>query len=156
MRLDKWLWSARFYRTRSLAADTISKGRVHLNGMAVKPARSVRIGDLISLQQGQKQLQVQVLGLNDQRGPACLAQQLYTETPASAKDRQRQALQRQLAPEPAETLTHGRPTKRERRQLNHLYHWNDHWSPAIEPPPPSDRLKAFFALDSKVCAGQVS
>ena len=84
MRLDKWLWAARFYKTRSLAVDEIQKGRVEVNGHHAKPSRDVRVGDtVVRRQQGGLARTVQVLGLSAQRGPAPVAQQLYAETPAS-------------------------------------------------------------------------
>ena len=129
-RIDKWLWAARFYKTRSLAVDEIGMGRVEINGQTVKPAREVRIGDTVRLRQGPVTTTVQVLGLSLQRGPAPVARQLYLETPESIADRARVAEQRRLAREPALSIAEGRPTKRDRRQLDH--HWNERWSAGID------------------------
>jgi ribosome-associated heat shock protein Hsp15 len=129
-RIDKWLWAARFYKTRALAVDEIGKGRVELNGQPVKPAREVRIGDLVCLRQGPVSTTVQVLGLSLQRGPAPVARQLYSETPASVVARTEALEQRRLAREPALSIAEGRPTKRDRRQLEH--HWNERWSAGLD------------------------
>ena len=134
MRLDKWLWAARFYKTRSLAVDEIQKGRVEVNGHHAKPSRDVRVGDTVVLrQQGGLARTVQVLGLSAQRGPAPVAQQLYAETPASIAARAEAAEQRRLAPEPAHALTEGRPTKRDRRDIERVRHdWDARWSASID------------------------
>ena len=129
-RIDKWLWAARFYKTRSLAVDEIGKGRVEVNGQVVKPAREIRTGDLVCLRQGPVTTTVQVLGLSLQRGPAPVARQLYSETPDSLAAREAAAVQRRLAREPALSIVEGRPTKRDRRQLEH--HWNERWSAGID------------------------
>ena len=92
-RIDKWLWAARFYKTRSLAVDEIGKGRVEVNGQVVKPAREIRTGDLVCLRQGPVTTTVQVLGLSLQRGPAPVARQLYSETPDSLAAREAAAVQ---------------------------------------------------------------
>ncbi|MGE4335679.1 MAG: RNA-binding S4 domain-containing protein [Pigmentiphaga sp.] len=117
VRLDKWLWAARFYKTRSLAADEIDKGRVQINDQAAKPAREVRLGDRIAIRREAVTITVLVLGLSQVRGPAPVAQQLYEETADSIAARQRLAEQRRLAPEPAHDIDTGRPTKRDRRDL---------------------------------------
>lgn len=83
MRLDKWLWSARFYKTRSLAAEEIGKGRAQVNGAVAKPSRDIRPGDKVTLQQGYLRREIVVLSLSMQRGPASQAQQLFEETQAS-------------------------------------------------------------------------
>ncbi|MDD0837133.1 RNA-binding S4 domain-containing protein [Curvibacter sp. HBC61] len=132
LRLDKWLWSARFYKTRSLAVEEISKGRVSVNGAAVKPAREVRPGDQVQLRQGPVERTVQVLGLSAQRGPAPAAQKLYEETAASVAAREQAAEQRRLAPEPALSLSEGRPTKRDRRHIERNRDWNERWSASID------------------------
>jgi ribosome-associated heat shock protein Hsp15 len=128
-RLDKWLWAARFYKTRSLASEAIAKGRVLVNGQAAKPSRSVRVGDRIELQQGPVRRAVEVLALSHIRGPATVAQQLYAETPDSIAARERSAEQRRLAPEPSSTIDQGRPTKRDRRRIAD---WQ-RWSVSIDP-----------------------
>lgn len=129
LRLDKWLWAARFYKTRALAVEEIGKGRVQVNGQAVKPSRDMRLGDLVSLRQGPVQREVKVLGLSHVRGPAPAAQALYEETPASITAREAAAEARRLAPEPAQTISQGRPTKQDRRRLAD---WGDRWSAEID------------------------
>ncbi|WP_343639443.1 RNA-binding S4 domain-containing protein [Roseateles sp.] len=128
LRLDKWLWAARFYKTRSLAVEEIGKGRVTVNGQAAKASRDVRVGDLVQLRQGQVDREVRVAGLSSVRGPAPVAQTLYEETPASVAARERAAEARRLAPEPADTIQQGRPTKQDRRKLAE---W-DRWSASID------------------------
>lgn len=116
MRLDKWLWAARFYKTRSLATDAVDGGKVKLNGATVKPAREIKVGDRLALRVGEEQWEVIVQGLNEQRRPAPEARLLYQETEESARNRTQAADLRRLAPTP--TPDHkGRPTKRDRRQL---------------------------------------
>lgn len=117
VRLDKWLWAARFFKTRSLAAEAIERGRVKINEDRCKPARSVRSGDLLDIDNGSSEWQVRVLGLSSQRGPATVARQLYAETEESVVRREQQAEQRKLYAEPGEAIR-GRPTKRDRRQLD--------------------------------------
>lgn len=116
MRLDKWLWAARFYKTRSLATDAVDGGRVKLNGAAIKPAREIKVGDRLELRIGDEQWEVLVQGLNEQRRPAPEARLLYQETPASIEKRVRAAELRTLAPTPTANYK-GRPTKRDRRQI---------------------------------------
>lgn len=120
VRLDKWLWAARFYKTRSLAADEISKGRVQINGQPAKPAREVKPGDRITIKRGDVPISVMVAGLSNVRGPAPVAQQLYAETEESVAARAHAAEMRRLAPEPAHDLTAGRPTKRDRRDIDRI------------------------------------
>ena len=131
MRLDKWLWAARFYKTRALATDEIDKGRVRVNEQVVKPARELKPGDLVELRQGVVLRTVRVLGLSAVRGPAPVAQALYAETPESIAAREAAAERRRLAPEPAGTIEQGRPTKRDRRQLAD---WN-RWSASVDDEP---------------------
>ena len=128
MRLDKWLWAARFYKTRALAVDEINLGRVRVGGQPVKPARDVKVGDLLSIRTGTQAREVSVLGLSNQRGPAPQAQALYAETPASVTAREVAAEARRLAPEPADTIQQGRPTKQDRRRLAD---W-DRWSASLD------------------------
>jgi ribosome-associated heat shock protein Hsp15 len=130
LRIDKWLWAARFYKTRSLAVDEISKGRVQVNGQDAKPSREVRAGDTVRLQQGPVQRTVTVRGISGSRGPAPVAQLLYEETAQSIAAREHAAEQRRLAPEPALGITQGRPTKRDRRDLGKA--WGDRWSASID------------------------
>lgn len=132
MRLDKWLWAARFYKTRSLAVEQISKNRVTVNAAAAKASREVRVGDTIALRQGNVPKTVKVLGLSAIRGPAPAAQQLYQETADSVAERARLAEQQRLAPEPASSIAlqhDGRPSKRDRRNIDRTRHqWDDRWS----------------------------
>lgn len=128
VRLDKWLWAARLLKTRSVAADEISKGRVLVNGLVAKPSRELRAGDRIEWRQAGVTRELIVLAVSDVRGPAPVARQLYAETPASLAAREAAAQQRRLGVEPALALTQGRPTKRDRRQLGD---WN-RWSASIE------------------------
>ena len=129
MRLDKWLWCARFYKTRALAVDEIGKGRVRVNGQAAKPARELRVGDQVALRQLWEERTVVVRALSPARGPAPLAQQLYQETPESAAAREHAREARRLAPEPAASLHEGRPTKRDRRSIDTLRQgWGARWS----------------------------
>jgi len=130
LRLDKWLWAARFYKTRALACDEIEKHRVLVGGQPVKPARELKSGDLVEIRQGPVVRTVQVLGLSTMRGPAPVAQQLYAETPESIARREQAAEQRRRAPEPAAAIEQGRPTKRDRRQLSD---WN-RWSASVDDP----------------------
>ncbi|MCK9988707.1 MAG: ribosome-associated heat shock protein Hsp15 [Azoarcus sp.] len=116
MRIDKWLWAARFFKTRSLANQSIEGGHVRLNGQAVKPARELRVGDSLDIVAGGTHWTVIVRGLNEQRRPAVEAQQLYEETPDSAARRSAEKEERRLAPAPGSDLR-GRPTKKARRQL---------------------------------------
>ncbi|HEY8607205.1 MAG TPA: RNA-binding S4 domain-containing protein [Noviherbaspirillum sp.] len=117
VRIDKWLWAARFFKTRSLATDAVDGGKVKLNGERVKPARGVKPGDRLEIDNGATEWEVVVTGLADKRGSATIAQGLYTETENSIAERQRKAEQRKLFREPGEAIK-GRPTKRDRRQLD--------------------------------------
>ena len=132
LRVDKWLWAARFYKTRTLATEEIARGRVLVNDAEVKPAREVKVGDLVTLRQGVVTRTVTVLGLSASRGPAPVAQLLYQETADSVGKRQQSAEQRRLAPEPARSIEHGRPTKRGRRELDDAQRWGDRWSASID------------------------
>ena len=132
MRLDKWLWCARFYKTRSLATEEISKGRVTVNGQQAKPARDLRCGDTVALRQGPVARTVLVRALSGARGPAPVAQLLYEETAESIAAREQAAEQRRLAPEPAATLQDGRPTKRDRRNIERAQDWGNRWSASID------------------------
>ncbi len=120
VRLDKWLWAARFYKTRSLASSEIEKGRVLVNDQMTKPAREVKLGDRISVRRGYVATEVLVQGLSNVRGPASVARQLYEETPESIRAREEAAEKRRLAPEPAHFIEEGRPTKRDRRLIDRL------------------------------------
>jgi ribosome-associated heat shock protein Hsp15 len=135
VRLDKWLWAARFYKTRGLSAEEIDKGRVRVNGATTKPAREVRIADVIELRQGVVLRTVVVRALSGVRGPATAAAQLYEETAESLAQRAAQAERRRLAPEPADSIAQGRPSKRDRRELDAWRQppadWNDRWSASL-------------------------
>lgn len=133
LRIDKWLWSARFYKTRSLAAEEIGKGRVEVNGQEAKPAREVKVGDRVAMRRDAMTRTVIVKGLSNLRGPAPVAQQLYEETPESIAAREAAAQQRRYAPEPALSIEHGRPTKRGRRDLEQARGgWGDRWSASLD------------------------
>lgn len=125
LRIDKWLWAARFYKTRTLASEEIDKGRVHINGVAVKPAREVKAGDTVLVRIGTISRSVLVQGVSDKRGGAPQAALLFTETPESIQARLNAAEQRRLAPEPALGHTQGRPTKRERRDTDRVWDGQD-------------------------------
>jgi ribosome-associated heat shock protein Hsp15 len=124
LRLDKWLWAARLYKTRSLAAEEIGKGRVTVNGQAAKAARELRPGDRLQVRQGLVERELVVLGLSAMRGPAPVAQTLYEETADSKAAREKAAAERRLGVEPADALQQGRPTKRDRRQLADWNRWS--------------------------------
>lgn len=134
LRLDKWLWAARFYKTRSLACEEIDKGRVQVNGVVAKPARELKAGDSVQLRSGPVSRTVTVLAVSDKRGPASVAALLYQETEDSVRQRLQAAEQRRLAPEPALSLSQGRPTKRDRRDTEQLrqHDWDERWSASIK------------------------
>jgi ribosome-associated heat shock protein Hsp15 len=137
LRIDKWLWAARFYKTRGLAVEEIGRGRVEINGQEIKPAREVKVGDIVVLRQGAVRREVIVRGLSAMRGPAPVAQQLYEETAVSLQAREHAAEQRRLAPEPALSIEQGRPTKRGRRELDDAQRgWGDRWSASVDNDPP--------------------
>ena len=129
MRLDKWLWAARFFKTRSLAQQAIAGGKVQLNGERIKPAHEVKPGDAVEVRVGDYRWNVIVRGLSERRGPAEQARKLYDETAESAAERQRRLDLRRLSPEPG-LERKGRPTKRDRRLLEGL--------PVLEPDSPDD------------------
>lgn len=140
MRLDKWLWCARFYKTRSIAVQEIGKGRVTVNGSNAKASREVRAGDTIHLKQGDTPKVVVIRGLSGMRGSAPIAQALYEETADSKATREQLAEQKRLAPEPASALASlrmGRPTKRNRRDIDKVSQggddpWGNRWSASID------------------------
>ena len=121
VRIDKWLWAARFYKTRSLAQQAVEGGKVRLNGERVKPAKDVRVGDTLDMNIAAHDWTIAVRVLSDRRGPAAVAQTLYEESAESRARRAEQAALRKLSTEPA-LARQGRPTKRERRQLER---WRD-------------------------------
>ena len=128
-RLDKWLWAARFFKTRALAADDIAKGRVAVNEQVAKSSRELHEGDVVELRQAGSHRTLVVKVLSRLRGPATTAQMLYEETEASIERRLNAAADRKLQPDPALSIDQGRPTKRDRRQLAD---WN-RWSATADP-----------------------
>jgi ribosome-associated heat shock protein Hsp15 len=130
IRIDKWLWAARFYKTRSLATDEVGKGRVQIAQQDVKPSREVRLGDTVVLWQAHVKRTVLVKGISGTRGSAPIAQTLYEETAQSLLDRAQAAEHRRLNTEPAQAIAHGRPTKRDRRDLQKGL--NSRWSASID------------------------
>ncbi len=132
MRLDKWLWAARFYKTRALAVDDIDKGRVQVNGQVAKPSRDVRPQDTLVVRQGPVTRTVVVQALSNLRGPAPVAQALYGETAESIAARSQVAEARRLAAEPALAIVQGRPTKRDRRELDRTQQGWQRWSASID------------------------
>lgn len=126
VRLDKWLWAARFFKTRSLAADEIDRHRVQVNGQDAKASREVRVGDRICVRQGDCPVprEVQVLGVSEARGPAPQAQMLYEETAASLSARADWSANRRFQAEPAQSIEQGRPTKQDRRRLADWQRWS--------------------------------
>ena len=136
LRIDKWLWAARFYKTRSLATDEIDKGRVRINDLEVKPAKEVKIGDVVTLRHARVTRTLVVRGVSDKRGGAPQAQLMYEETEASIKLREQLNEQHKL--EPATSLEHGRPTKRDRRSIDKVNNkgnnkdWGNRWSASAD------------------------
>ena len=136
LRIDKWLWAARFFKTRSLAADEIGKNRVQVNGDIAKASREVKVGDTVAMRLGPLTRTVVVRGLSGQRGPAPVAQQLYEETPESIAALAQMREQRRMGSEPALAIAQGRPTKRDRRELDGAARhaeWDSRWSASIDP-----------------------
>ena len=119
MRIDKWLWAARFFKTRALAARACELGRIESNGKEAKPSREVRVSDLLRVKTGHAEFEVEVLALSEIRGPAAVARTLYRETQASLELRLKLAEERKSTPH-FELLREGKPSKRDRRQLNRL------------------------------------
>jgi ribosome-associated heat shock protein Hsp15 len=119
VRIDKWLWAARFFKTRSLAARACELGRIEANGLAAKPAREVRVGDRLQVKNDGGDFLVEVLGLSEMRGPAAVAQTLYRETEASRELRLKLAAERKAMPH-FEASREGKPSKRDRREIDRL------------------------------------
>jgi len=118
VRIDKWLWAARFFKTRSMATEAVTGGKVHCNGQRVKPSRVVQVGDVLRIQRGAVEMMVAVMGVNDQRRPAKEAALLYQETAASLEAREKQREDRQLMRSIHENARPaGRPSKRDRRMI---------------------------------------
>lgn len=136
LRIDKFLWATRHFKTRSLASEDIGKGRVKINGLVVKAAAEVRVGHEVSILRKGMVCTFTVLIVSDQRGSAPLAQTLYLETPESIATRERHQEERRLHPEPALTIAQGRPTKRQRRDLDSAKggtdSWNGRWSASVD------------------------
>ena len=116
VRLDKWLWAARFFKTRGLAADAVSGGKVHVNGVRVKPARAIKTGDQVVIRRGPYEWRVVVRLLETQRGPATQAVLLYEETGESKRQREQLAGELRVRASPQSGMT-GRPSKKERRDM---------------------------------------
>ena len=119
VRMDKWLWAARFFKTRTLAARACELGRIDSNGQSAKPAREVRVGDLLQVKNAGGDFQVEVLVLSEMRGPAAVAQTLYRETEASRELRLKLAEERKAMPH-FEASREGKPSKRDRREIDRL------------------------------------
>jgi len=117
VRIDKWLWAARFFKTRSLATDAVDNGRVRLDGERIKPARPVKLGDQLNVDNGSDRWDIEVIQISDQRGSATIARSLYDEKAASVARRELLKESRRLYPEPGSTIK-GRPTKRDRRLIS--------------------------------------
>ena len=122
VRIDKWLWAARFFKTRSIAAEAVGGGKVDLNGERIKPAKPVKVGDVLHVRKGMFVWEVTVQKLGQRRGSATLAQELYVESEASKQARaeltERLRIERESAPTPIPKYAKGRPTKRDRRQID--------------------------------------
>ncbi|HTC88816.1 MAG TPA: RNA-binding S4 domain-containing protein [Bryobacteraceae bacterium] len=119
MRIDKWLWAARFFKTRSLASRACELGRIESNGQNVKPARDVRVGDMLQVKNDSGEFQIEIVALSEVRGPAPIAQTLYRETEASRALRLKVTKERKAMPR-FETATEGKPSKRDRREIARL------------------------------------
>jgi ribosome-associated heat shock protein Hsp15 len=119
VRIDKWLWAARFFKTRSAASDAVAGGRVHVNGVRVKAAQDVRVGDTVEITLRDLRWTVVVAGVADKRGPASVASTLYAETPESTAEREQRRLERRLD-RPLGADLGARPTKQDRRRLDAL------------------------------------
>ena len=125
VRLDKWLWAARFFKTRALAVEAIGNHRIDVNGQPAKASRDLRVDDQVTVREpGLPARTVIVRGLSEIRGPAPVAQQLYQETAQSQQAREQAREQRRQGVEPAQTIEQGRPTKRDRRQLADWQRWS--------------------------------
>jgi ribosome-associated heat shock protein Hsp15 len=136
LRIDKWLWAARFFKTRSLAAEEIGKNRVQVNGEIAKASREVKAGDTVAMRLGALTRTVRVQAVSNQRGPAPVAQLLYAETPESIAAQAAARESRRMGTEPSLSIAHGRPTKRDRRDLEGAKRadWDKRWSASIDPP----------------------
>ena len=119
VRIDRWLWAARFYKTRSLAKAAIEGGKIHLEGQRVKPAKEIRIGQTLHISRGQTEQVVLVTGLSERRGSATIAATLYTETDESIEERQRRSAQRRMQ-NAGLVVPANKPSKKDRRELRKL------------------------------------
>ena len=125
IRIDKWLWAARFFKTRSLAQEAVELGRVRLAGQRLKPSRDVKPGDRLTVERGDERFEIFVEKISAVRGPAPVAQTLYREKDESREKRERAAEMRKIAMEPASTIAKGRPTKRDARLIRRVQSgWN--------------------------------
>lgn len=122
MRIDKWLWAARFFKTRTLAQEEVGLGRVLMDGHRMKASRDVRVGDRLTIRRGDEIFHVYVEGLSSVRGPASEAQKLYRETEESKMNRSQMKEMLRLASEPASFIRQGRPTKKDGRLLREWQH----------------------------------
>ena len=120
IRIDKWLWAARFFKTRSLAQEAVELGRVRLAGQRLKPSRDVKPGDRLTVERGEERFEIFVEKISAVRGPAPVAQTLYRETEESREKRERASEMRKIAMEPASTIAKGRPTKRDARLIRRV------------------------------------
>lgn len=120
IRIDKWLWAARFFKTRSLAQEAMELGRVRLAGQRLKPSRDVKPGDRLTVERGEERFEIFVEKISAVRGPAPVAQTLYRETDESREKRERASEMRKIAMEPASTIAKGRPTKRDARLIRRV------------------------------------
>ncbi len=116
LRIDKWLWAARFFKTRNSAADAVNGGKVHVNGHRVKPSRPIQFGDRLEITRGQFRTVIEIKGLSDKRGPAKDAQKLYEESKESIQERELKSQQRKLL-SASMPQSHRKPDKRQRRQI---------------------------------------
>lgn len=121
VRIDKWLWAARFFKTRALAKSALEGGHVHYNGQRAKPSRNVEVGGMLRIRKGPVTFEIEILALSDQRGPAKIAQTLYQETEGSQAERQRQAEMRKLA-NASSIAPDQKPTKKQRRDIRAVKH----------------------------------
>ena len=120
IRIDKWLWAARFFKTRSLAQEAVELGRVRLAGQRLKPSRDVKPGDRLTVERGEERFEIFVEKISAVRGPAPVAQTLYRETDESREKRERASEMRKIAMEPASTIAKGRPTKHDARLIRRV------------------------------------